>query len=174
MAQIKVPKSVKEHLSVDEEVIGKLSINTDYYATNKRLLVFKRSEIWVALFGLLGLLAQKKYRGDIEYSRISGITLKKHRSKLLLIAGLIIALPLLIFGFVFMNLGEAGTVVGWVFIMLALFTIVIMSVMKQAYYQVESQDFTEKEMKKYRLNKPRIGGKKIDRFVEVVRERISR
>ncbi len=173
MAQIKVPKSVKEHLSVDEEVIGKLSINTDYYATNKRLLVFKRSDIWIAFFGLLGLLAQKKYQRDVEYSKISGITSKKHRPKLLIIAGLIMGVPLLIFGFVFMNMSGGGPV-GWIFIILALLTVGIMGVMKQAYYQIEGLDFNEKDMKKWRINRPIARGKKIDRFVELVRERVSK
>ncbi len=175
MARIKVPKFLAQYLAPDEEIIAEVSIARSmyYYATSKRLLVFKRSVVWQAFFGLLGLLAKKRYQGDVEYSKISGITSKKHRSKIQLIAGLIIGLPLLIVGIVFFTLPGA-TGLGVFFIILALLTVVIMSVMKQAYYQIESQDFAEGEMKKYRLNKPRIGGKKIDRFVELVRERVSK
>lgn len=173
MAQVKVPKSVKEHLSVDEEVIGKLSINADYYATNKRLLVFKRSEAWIAFFGLLGLLAQKKYHGDVEYSKISGITSKKHRPKPQVIAGLITGVPLLIFGIWFFTLPGA-TPVGVIFIILALFAIGMLCLKKQTYYQIESLDFNEKDMKKWRITRPRAGRKRVDHFIGIIKERVSK
>jgi len=173
MAQVKVPKSVKEHLSVDEEVIAKFSGNTDYYATNKRLLVFKRSVVWQVFFGLLGLLAKKKYHGDVEYSRISGITSKKHRPKLLVIVGLITGVPLLIFGMAFFTL-PGGTPLGVIFIILALFGIGMLCAMKQTYYQIEGLDFNEKDMKKWRINRPIARGKRIDQFIGIIKERVSK
>jgi hypothetical protein len=173
MAQVKVPKSVKEQIAADEEVIGKLSINADYYATNKRLLFFKRSEAWIAFFGLWGLLAQKKYGGDIEYSKISDITLKKHRPKPQFIAGLIIGVPLLISSLWFFSLPETAPI-GVIALVLALFALIALCIPKRTYYQIEGSTLSEKDMKKWRLPRFRAGGKRVDQFVEIIKERAGK
>jgi len=88
MADIKVPKSVAKLLSSDESIIGKYSSSDkDMYATNKRLLLFKKQE-WFLLFYIFGiipgiivwLLVIKSLSGNVEYSRVSGVHQKKLRS----------------------------------------------------------------------------------------------
>jgi hypothetical protein len=173
MAQVRVPKSVKKQIAADEEVIGKLSTYADYYATNKRLLFFKRSEAWVAIFGLWGFLAQKKYGGNIEYSKISDITLKKHRPKGQVIAGLILGIPLLILGIVFISMPE-GAPFGATFIVLAIILIMVLSILRQPYYQIESPDLSDKDMKKWRIHRPRMRGERVDQFIEIIKERVGK
>ena len=99
-------------------------------------------------FGVLGFLAQKKYQGDIEYSKISDITLIKYRPKRQVILGLIIGIYLLILGVVFMAT-RGGEVVGLIILILALLVIILLSALKQTYYQIEGPDLSEKDMQQW-------------------------
>jgi len=179
MAKIKVPESVKERLSEDEEVIGKVSSASgftavDYYATNKRVLRFALSGWWYLLIGVFYVLIPKSYRGAIEYSRISKVTLKEHHPKWQVILGLILGLPFIVVGIGVLFVPSAA---GAFFILLGLFSIGMLCGIKQAFYQFEIVGFSEQQMEDWRIVRPMFGfgrlKKQADEFAKMVEERAT-
>jgi hypothetical protein len=166
-------KRVKDHLLLGEEVIGRIPGGMDpidYYATSSRLLVFGKPGIWLfVLLGVFYFLWPKRYWGSIEYSRISGISLKKHRRYFVL--GLFFGAfwtlvgILLLAARVAMPLAVAFIVLG-----IALFS--LFCAKKWAYYQIEAEGLSEKEMKRWRIYRygARIKTMKIDRFIDTIRQ----
>ncbi|OGO04164.1 MAG: hypothetical protein A2Y60_02980 [Chloroflexi bacterium RBG_13_54_9] len=177
MAKIKVPEPVKERLSEDEEVIGKVSSGSgfrivDYYATNRRVLRFELSGWWYLLIGVFYALIPKSYHGAIEYSRISRVTLREHHPKWQVVLGLMVGLPFTVIGIGVLMSGEA---VGVFFIFLGLFAIGMLCGMKQAFYQFEIVGFSEQQMEEWHIVRPMFGfgrlKKQADEFAKMVEER---
>ena len=67
-----------------------------------------------------------------------------------------------------------GAAVGLIFLILALLVIIFLCVLKQTFYQIEGPNFSEKDMNKWQIHRPRAGGKKIDRFIEIIKEQVNK
>jgi hypothetical protein len=166
MAQVKVPKSVKKVLTPDEEVTDKLSIGSqDFYATTQRLIVFRKSDMWVLLGWLWYLMAQKKYWGSMEYSKISAISFISFRSKAVFAMALFLFAVCLGFGILFFTMeGAAGF--GAAFIAFGIIMGGILCLRKLKYHQIESAELSQKEQEKWRI--PAV--KTADKFVRTLKE----
>lgn len=168
MENIKVPEWVKRQLSGEEKVISRLSHGmADYYATDKRLLRFRSKTDYHAL----------------EYSQVS-INLVKAGT-----GWSVIRIFTVLFGLLCIGLGTLGFIgptfhngttithtqapleYCFLFWVLGLVMIVLALNFRYAYYQIESPDFDNEDLKKWRIQRSRWGSAKLDRFARIVKER---
>lgn len=165
---VKPPKSVQEVLRPNEQVIHKLSWGRDdYYATDERILAFTRPAVWVGLFGLLGLLAQKTYSGHIEYSRISGITFNSYRPKPLVVFGIVVGVLFVVLSITsFVLPGEGNWIFGILCLVFGLLSAGFFCTKKVKLYQVEGIDLTKAEVSKWRF----YNSNNTERFVSALKE----
>lgn len=169
MEKINVPKSVQKHLSAGEEVIGKQSgARGDYYATNKRLLRFTSESRYQAL----------------EYPTLSikkverlGVIAFLARIVLVLIGLFSVGLGCLMFAGV-EGLTIHGSAmykfgVSLLFWVVGLGSVALGLFMRTSYYQIQSPGIAEKNRKEWRISQPFSWPKSVDKFVEVLRQKIS-
>ncbi len=170
MVQVKVPGAVRKILAPDEQVVDKLSTpNQDFYATTQRLISYRKSEMWMILGWLWYLMAQKKYSGSLEYSKISNIAFVSFRSKAVIAMALVLVLVCLYFGILFFSLPGAA-VVGVFFIAFGILFGGFLCLRKFKFHQLESPGLSKKEMEKWRIP----AGRNNERFVNTVRAQIGK
>jgi hypothetical protein len=85
-----LPQEVKKVLLPGETILSRFtSSEKDVYATSNRVLLFQRPT-WAMLLGIFYLLTAKSFSGILEYSNISGISVKRATSpsnKMILLVG---------------------------------------------------------------------------------------
>jgi hypothetical protein len=184
MAKIDVLQYVKEYLLPDEEVIETLiisgAISKVYYATNKRLISLKPGEssedlTWTFALGAVGRIAfasrHREYYGDIEYSRISDTALNKYHPKGQIILGFLLGLPLISIGVWLLTIIPGPPVFQGMLILVGLLLILALSCRGKSYYLLRVHGLSEEEENIWRIDRPRGGEKKVDNFVEIVKEK---
>lgn len=163
-----VPKWVKERLAKEERVVSRISSGmADYYATDKRLLKFRsRSEYDVVEYNKMRITF-RKYGLGWDIFRILAV-----------LFGLL-AISLGILSFVGPTFVTGTTIthtkaplgVSFLFVVIGLFVITVALHGHYAYYQIESPDFDNEHLKKWRIQRSRWGSAKLDRFARIVKER---
>lgn len=148
MNEIKIPKSINEKLLDDEKVIGSW---WHFYATNKRLFRYNRKSDY-------SILDYNKMTIDIRIMTSfiwGGISI--------IFIGLII--------FFLANISSPYRrvlVPSWLYWLMLICSIMggILFILSRKYYQIRSSDFSDKELKKWRIQK----GRKTDRFIEIIKK----
>lgn len=175
MDNVKVPKWVEQQLSKGEKVISTISTGgrlnlADYYATNKRLLRFTGKSNYDVLEFEKTSIILKKYGLGSSILRIFGVLFGLFCISL----GILTYVgPTIRTGSTTLNLRAPFS-----FTLLScgigLFVIFIVLWGRYAYYQIECPGFDNKDLKKWRIERPRWGAGKIDRFAETIKERTGR
>lgn len=166
---VKISGDVKEHLLPGENVIRRVATSAgaskEFYITDKRLIGLARSEMWVGLFGLLGMMAKKGLIGAVELNRLTAIQLKSQRSGVQVGMGIFLGLVFIGMGIPFTTIeGAAGF--GVFFVILGLVLGGFLALMKQSYWQFEITGLQASEMKKWRVYRPLASRGKIDDVIQ--------
>ena len=148
---------MQKHLSIGEEVLAYCSTNRiDYYATNKRLLLFR----------------SKSDYSTIEYEKIS-LTFNKYRGGWHILRAIIIfvvAYAMIADIALFSEIPFVVSVIIWLVSLFGLFLAI--SVM-YAYYQIESPEIREGNLKRWRIPVYRWINSKTKQFADIVNDRIT-
>jgi len=168
---IKTPEWVKTQLLEGENVLSKISVGrADWYATDKRFLVFRgKADCQVLEYDKISITFKKfGLRGSIPRFLLTVLSLPLFA----------LGIPGLLFGpyripfvepptYVRMSRLEGLSIVfmGVLIIIIAFFLIA------GGYYQINYPGFGKSDLKKWRLLRTRWGAGKVDRFMKVVQER---
>ena len=166
---MKIPGDIKEHLLPGENVIHRVTtparVGKEFYITDKRLIVLARSDMWVAMFGWLGMMAKKGLLGAVELNKLTAIQLKSQRSPALVGLAIFVALMFVGMGIFFNTLPDAGGFI-WFFIILGLVAAGFIIAVKQSWWQFEITGLGKSDEKKWRIYRPLATRGKIDEVIK--------